>query len=436
MIALVLALALDARAQDLPCTVLASADPARPGRVATGTDTIRGGAVVIEGDRIAAVGFPAAIGVERSGAAVTWNGRPCAAVDVSGKTVTPGFVAVGTGLGVVEISGESATRDDAGEGDPVRAALRVSDAYNPLSVSIPVGRSGGVTSTVVFPEGGLVSGQAAWADLAGDTQAEAVKEPSVALVAGFHGESRAESLLRLREVLDDAEYYDRRKTSFDENRARPLSASRLDLEALRPVLVGEQPLVVRADRAADIEAFLRLAEERSLRLIVSGGSEAWRVADALAAADVPVILDPFVYGPGSFDQVHARPDNAALLAAAGVDVIVSNFWTPNVRLIRHSAGDAVRNGLPWDVALRALTVAPADAFGQPDLGRLAVGATANVVVWGSVDDVDEVDPFETSSKVDALWIGGEAMPLATRQTELRDKYTTLPGTPLPPLPLP
>ena len=79
---------------------------------------------------------------------------------------------------------------------------------------------------------------------------------------------------------------------------------------------------------------------------------------------------------------------------------------------------------------------PADVFGQPELGRIAVGATANVVLWGSVDAVDEVDPFELSSKVDALWIGGRPIPLETRQTELRDRYLRLPGTPRPPLPLP
>lgn len=425
-----------ALAQDPSCTLFASADPARPGRVATGAEVIVGGALVIEADTIRAVGEVGDIGVSRVADTWTWQGRGCAFVDLSGRTVTPGLVAVGTRIGVGEIDGESETRDETGEGDPVRAALRVADAYNPRSVVVPVTRRGGVTSTVVSPDGGLFSGQAAWAVLTGDTQAAAVVDPSVAMVARLDGESRAEALLRLREVLDDAAYYDRRKTLFDENRARPLSASRLDLEALRPVLVGEQPLVVHADRAADIEAVLRLSTGGFPRIVIVGGAEAWLVADALAAADVPVVLDPLVYGPGSFDAIHGRADNAAILAEAGVDVILSTTSTHNARLLPQLAGNAVRGGLPWEDALRALTVAPADAFGQPDRGRLAPGAFADVVVWGSVDPVDEVDPFELSSKVDALWIGGRPISLDTRQTGLRDRYLRLPGTPLPPLPLP
>jgi len=429
-------LALSGFAQDASCTLITSADDTRPGRVATGTEVLQGGAVVIEADRIVAVGYPGALGVSGTGPSATWNGRACTVVDLSGHTLTAGFVAVANTLGIGEIDQEPATRDDVGAADPIRAALRASDAYNPRSVLIPVTRHGGVTSAVVVPGGGFVSGQAAWADLAGETVAEAVKSPSVGVVANLDGESKPDALLRLRELFDDAAYYDRRKTLFDENKARPLAASRLDLEALRPVLVGEEPLIVGADRATDIEALLAFATDRDIRLVIVGGAEAWLLADALAAADVAIVLDPTVYGAGTFDQVYGRPDNAALLAAAGVDVMLSNFDGQFARVIPQYAGIAVRGGLSWEDALRAVTITPADTFRQPELGRITVGAVANVVLWGSVDPVDEVDPFETSSKVDALWIGGEPIPLETRQTELRDRYLKLPGTPPAPLPLP
>ena len=351
----------------------------------------------------------------------------CVGVGSETAWVTPGLVAVPTQLGVNEVSLEHRTVD-ASENteDPVRAALRVIDAYNPRSSLVPVTRVGGVTSAVVAPTGGLIAGQAGWVDLAGGSQDAAVKQPTVAMVAeAATSGSRAAGLLRLREAITEARWYADNGGAWATGRARDPAVEPLDLEALGQVASGEVPLLVAANRASDIEALVRVVEELDVRLVITGAAEGWLVADALAAADVAVVIDPLVYGAGSFDQIHGRPDNGKLLAEAGVDVIVSSFQTHNARSLRTVAGNAVRGGMAYLDALAAVTAVPARVFGMDDHGTLEAGKAANLVVWSG-------DPLEISSRVEAVVIGGEVVPVTTRQTELRDRYSDLPGTPLPP----
>ncbi len=387
-------------------------------------------AVVMVDDRIDAVGTLSELVVDEAGKAATWKGQPCDHIDITGMVVTPGFIEVTGSLGLVEVGLEHGTvQGDPGVADPIRAAFRVVDAYNPLSSLIPVTRVSGVTSAVSAPSGGRVAGQGAWVDLAGATQAQAVVDPSVAMFASIGGSSPAQGLRELRELLDDARWYARHGDAVERNAARPLRAAPRDLAALGPVIDGEQPLVIRADRASDIEAVLRFAAQEGVELVIQGGAEAWMLADQLAAAHVAVAVDPTVYGPGSWGQIHARPNNAAILAGAGVQVIISGGWTHNSRLLPQLAGNAVRGGLSEKDAILAVTLNPATAFGASEHGRIAPGARANLVVWGG-------DPFELDTPIEALFIRGEPIEQRSRQTELRDRYRQLPGSPVPPLELP
>ncbi len=179
------------------------------------------------------------------------------------------------------------------------------------------------------------------------------------------------------------------------------------------------PLLASVDRASDIEALLTLTAGTKVRLVLVGGAEAWLVKEALATRAVAVIVDPFVYGPGSFDQLRARADNAALLAAAGVKVLMSTFNTHQVRRLRQVAGNAVREGLPWQSALLAVTEWAADAFGMSGHGRIAAGAVGNVVLWSG-------DPFELSTGVVKMWIDGREIAIRSRQTELFERWRTMP----------
>jgi imidazolonepropionase-like amidohydrolase len=371
-----------------------------------------------DGGRIAAVGASVDAG-------------DCEKVDVPADVViTPGLVQFGTSAGLAEVGMEQATVDDRGDGDAVRSTLVVTDAYNPASVRIPVIRLGGITSVVVQPHGGLIGGQAGWARTAGARQADAVVDPSVAMVASIHGHSRAQQLDRLAEVLEEARAYGRNRARIDGGAYRDLpdGVSARELAALQPVIEGRIPLWIGADRAADIEAVLRLAEAQDVRVVIDGGAEAWKVADLLAAAGVPVIVDPLVYGAGSFDQVHGRPENPALLAEAGVLVMFSS-WSHNAPIAAQLAGNAVRGGMDRRAALDAITINPAKAFGQDALTGLSVGNGADLVAWSS-------DPLEVGARPLAIVVDGVLQPLESRQRALFRKYRTLPGTPRPALDLP
>jgi len=164
---------------------------------------------------------------------------------------------------------------------------------------------------------------------------------------------------------------------------------------------------------------MRLAREFRLRLVIAGGIDAWKVAPALAAAKVPVILNPINDIP-TFDGLGARFDAASLLEKAGVPVVVVEGESGGPRNLRWSAGHAVRFGMSWDGALAAITLVPARAFGADDrYGSLEVGKVADVVVWSG-------DPLDFSSHAERVFIGGVEVPHTSRQTDLLDRYRTLP----------
>lgn len=353
-------------------------------------------------------------------------------VDCAGTTITPGFVATQTELGLVELSLEPSTSDEALEGDaadPVRASFAAIDGYNPLSTAIPVARRWGVTSVVVTPNGGLIAGTSAWMDLAGTTLDDVLVRERTALHASLSdnavtaaGGARSSALNLVRQVFDDARLYRGRGPAYDRRGLRELRVSRLDLERLAGALAGDYPLVVKASRQSDILRVLALGREYGLRLVIADAEEAWMVARQLAAADVPVILTPMTNLPSSFSHLHARYDNAAILHRAGVRVILSTEGAHAQRNLRQEAGNAIAAGLPREAALRALTLEPARVFGvERDYGTLAPGRVANLVVWTG-------DPFELTTWARHVFVRGREVPTTSRQTLLFERYRRLEGT--------
>lgn len=344
-------------------------------------------------------------------------------VDAKGMIITPGLVDALTSVGVIEVDLENATRDDhQSSPDLIRAGFRAADGYNPASVVIGVTRAAGLTSVGVIPNGGLIAGQSAWADLDGATAAESIAAPRLALHvhldAGAAGDGHATAILRVREAFDDARFFQKNRAAYDHNQTRRFAPSRLDLEALAGALDGKLPVVFHVDRAADILAALGVAREFKLRPVIAGGAEAWKVARELGAAKVPVIVYP-LQQLSSFDAIGAREDNAARLFAAGVAVALSTGETHNARKLRQVAGNAVRGGLPHDAAIAAITRVPAEALGMgARYGTLAPGKVANLVVWSG-------DPLEIATRVVDVVIRGKRVRRSNRQTALFDKYRTI-----------
>jgi imidazolonepropionase-like amidohydrolase len=236
--------------------------------------------------------------------------------------------------------------------------------------------------------------------------------------SGLAGGSRAGALLILRSALDEAIDYSQHKNDFERGARRTYGHSVMDLEALQGVLNGVTPLFVDVNRASDIEVLIQLVDEYDIRAIISGGAEAWMVAEQLATAQIPVVLAPQDILPGNFDKINARRESAMILAAAGVIISFADgeSHTHNARNITQSAGNAVANGLSWDEALRAITLAPAEIFGVADsVGSIEAGKEADIVIWPD-------DPLELTSYPEQVLIKGQSVSMTSRQTLLRDRY--------------
>jgi imidazolonepropionase-like amidohydrolase len=290
-----------------------------------------------------------------------------------------------------------------------------------------VTRVEGITRALVVPggTGNVILGQAAMFDLAGDQVPGSVTRAPAAMVAalgetgaGLAGGSRSSAILRLREALQDAIDFNLNRAAWNAAQRRDYSRGRLDLEALRPVLRGEIPLAIQANRASDLLAGIRLAEEFKVRLVLVGAAEGWMIADELARKKIPVVVKPLTNIP-SFDALGASLENAARLQKAGVTLLLSSFDTHNARNLRQEAGNAIANGLDRDAALRAVTLTPARTWGISDrTGSIEVGKDADLVVWSG-------DPFELTTAAERVFIRGREMPRDTRQKALFEKYRTI-----------
>ena len=356
-------------------------------------------------------------------------------IDATGKIVTPGFVNSSTQLGVQEVSQVTDTRDMSARGkDNIAAAFTVWDGLNPNSVMMAPARKEGITSFIVMPTGGLVAGQAALLDVVPGTTTDMIIRAPVAMIAEVGNpqqagvNSRGELIVKLRELLDDTRFFQTHRDAFDRAQTRPFAASRLDLQAMIPVIEGRLPLVIAVDRASDIDAAMRIAREFNVRLMIDGGAEAWMMADKLAAAHIPVLTGAMNNIPAGFAALGQRQENAALLRKAGVAVaLIGNAGGGdeeafNVRNLKQEAGNAVAYGMTWDDALRAVTLAPAEIFGVADrVGSLQPGREGNVVVWSG-------DPFEFTTRVEHVFVRGHEYSDKTRQDLLMERYKTLPNT--------
>lgn len=355
-------------------------------------------------------------------------------IDASGKVVTPGLFSPLGQIGLTEVNVVRGTVDYVQRGEDFAAAFDIADAYNRRSTVVAVNRIEGITRAAITPRGAapdefgnvshVLAGLGAIVNL-GDDDAPVTKRRAM-LVAHFGegggslaGGSRAAALLAFRTALDDAQDFAEHRDAYDSGARRAYSVSRADLEALQPVLNAAIPVLAYVDRASDIRTLLAIAAEYGLRLVIAGGAEAWMLADELAAADVAVILSAFDNLPGSFDQLNARIDSAALLEAAGVSFAFGgnrNTQNHNARNITQAAGVAVANGLSWEAALRAITRAPAEFYGVADrLGSVEAGKAADLVIWPD-------DPLELTSFPEQVIIDGVAVPMESRQTLLRDRY--------------
>jgi len=389
---------------------------------------IENGTVVIRDGRIEAVG--ASVNVPAG----------AQAIDGRGLSVYPGMIDAGTNMGLVEVpQGANGTVDtsEVGELNPNAKAIT---AVNPHSAHIAVTRVEGITNTLTAPTGGLISGQAALINLLGTAPKEMAVVPQFALVinypriggggggfgGGFQGPINLTETLannerqveQIRKMLRDAEAYGRSQDAYAKDKTLPRPDHNVVLEPLVPYVRGEQPVIFRADREAEIRGALKFAEEMKLKAIILGGNDAWKVASLLKERNVPVILTGIFSLPGREDDAYdTLYENPSKLQQSGVRFAISTGDAgPEVRNLAQYAGMAAAYGLSKVDAVKAVTLYPAQIMNVSDrLGSIEVGKMANLVVTDG-------DLLEIRTHIRYLFIDGRPVVLSSRHADLNDAF--------------
>jgi len=387
--------------------------------------TIEDGVLLMENGKITAAGPAASVKVP-SGAII---------VDAKGMTVYPGLIASETTLGLSEVESDEVNNDLVETSEEILPQMHVYDAFHAETERIPIARFNGITNAIVAPEGlDTMPGQDSFIQLAGRDRDQMILSRDLALAMNFgntpkrrgkYPSTRMGEISQLRQALIDAqEYMAARNLPAGKEKESGNKPAKFDLrnEALVPYLKGEKPVIIGVSEGHDVEVIMGLAKEFHLKVVLAGLTHAQGVLDEIAAYHVPVLVGPIYDFPQTgerYDAVYSLP---AELAKRGVTIAIlaGDAGGPGggqaLRNLPYAAGYAVAYGLPYDEAMKSITLNPATIFGVADkLGSLDAGKTANVVIANG-------DPLDVRTSVKQVYIEGIAVPMVTRQTRLRDEY--------------
>ncbi len=378
--------------------------------------TLLNATVIISNGKITAVGTNVSL---PAGAEV---------MDCSGHFIYPGFIDGGTRIGLSEVNSVPLTNDHNEVGDVV-PQVRALVAVNPNSTHIPVTRVSGVTTALTVPSGGLFPGTAALINLHGYNPDQ--------MYAGFEGipvnfpttgrrsswdrrsdddikKAAEKALARINEVWDAAVQYHKVDSAMGGKDVK----YNPELQALLPVVRGERTLMIEVNAAKDIQAALKwVVEKKVKKVVLTGVSEGWRVADEIAKAKVPVITGPVIGMPTrEYDRYNKAYANAGEMLKAGVKVALRTSDSENVRNLPFNAGFAAAYGMGKEEALKSVTIIPAEIFGVADkMGSVEVGKQANLILCDG-------DPFEHKTVIKQVFIDGWMIPMDSRHTQLYDEF--------------
>lgn len=402
------------------------------GKIYTMTgETIERGTVVMENGRITAVGKEVKV--------------PAGArkIDAAGKIVMPGMIDASTRMGLQEIGAVDVTNDFDERVDPIMPQLRVIDGIYPDSAHIAVTRINGVTSVLSHPgRANVMAGQSAFLRLDGSTMAEMLIKAPIALHINFgeapkltystrnkSPQTRMGIAALVRDAFTKARNYELKWKQYETTKALPTGKDQnppsppdrdLRSEALLPVLRGELPVIASAERLDDIHTAMRLAEEFGFKLILANATDSYKIARLLAERKIPVLFGPINQQPGTIETLGAIYEAAGILSKAGVKIAIHSgadgFATEQSRNLPFMAGVAVAYGLPYEEALKAITIYPAQILGvDREVGSIEAGKWADIVVCDG-------DPLEPRSRIAHVFIAGKEMPLRSYQTDLYERY--------------
>jgi len=386
------------------------------------SDPIEKGTLLIEDGKIKAIGDDVTI---PEGATT---------ISLEGKSIYPGFIESHSQLGLTEFAAVKATNDFREPGD-INPNVKALISINMDNVILPVSRSGGVLVALSAPKGGMISGRSAIVQLEGWNYDDMAIKPIAALQIrwplqsvppGLASRLKKDKIKEEKEEIEEhkeelAKFFEMAKTYHkgrSETKNKPAFDSRL--EAMRDIIAGKVPMMVRADRAAEIRDAVAFAAREELKIIIIGGYDAVECAELLKHHNVPVIVSATHRLPLRRDDRHdASYTLPARLKAAGVKFCISSTdrsETWNTRNLPFHAATAQAYGLDRNEALRSVTLSAAEILGIEDrVGSLEPGKDATLIVVNG-------DPLEAVSTIDRAWIAGREIDLSNHQTKLYDKY--------------
>jgi imidazolonepropionase-like amidohydrolase len=414
--------------------------------------TIENGVLVMQNGKISAAGAASSVKIPKD----------ARVIDATGMTIYPGLIDSEDNLGLTEISAEQMTNDLLEPSDEIMPHMHVYDAFHAESELIPVTRLNGVTNAIIAPDNkDTLPGQDSFVQLAGKSSEDMLLIRDIAMPLNFTGEQRRNEswekrkfpqtrmgmAAQLRQAFLDAQDYaqhwadyekkkseaaqkpdekakpdDKDKKPGDKDKEKekktPTPPKRdLKLEALLPYLQGKKPIVLAAEEANDLQTAVSLAHEFKLKFVLSHISHSQSVLDYVAGLKVPVIVGPIYEDPKPYERYDAVYGLPSQLYKRGVKIVFASFDAHNVRNLPYQAGYATAFGLPYEEALKAITLNAAETWGVADqLGSLDAGKTANVVMANG-------DPLDLRTDVKQVFIAGQEVPMTSRQTRLRDQYS-------------
>lgn len=335
-------------------------------------------------------------------------------IQAAGKHVYPGLIEAHSDLGLVEINSIRATIDSSEIGT-FNPNLQAEVAYNPDSELIPVARANGILAALSVPTGGLISGRSSLMLLDGWTRDDLTLQSSVAMHLRW-----PRGLDELKQLVEFFEQSQRYVAAVADDATDYPHPRDMRLEAMAPVLNGQTPIIVAADQLEAIRGAIAFKRRFGLNLIVAGGTDAGRCTELLKSEKVPVIVTAVYRNPSRrhspYDEAYTLPKK---LHDAGIAFCISaggRFGASGIRNLPYNAATAAAYGLPESIAVRSITLSPAEILGVNDrIGALQVGLEATLFI-------SDGDILETPTQVERAYVQGRLVDLNSRHTQLYRKY--------------
>lgn len=400
--------------------------------------TIRNGVVIIRDGLIEAVGADLPIPGDAR------------VIDATGMTVYPGLIDAYTnaGLGTAAPAAGAGGRGGGAPAAPVVAipGLGVQAAGGAQPAPTPAGqspelmaadqlkvtaetfdnqRSAGITTVLTAPREGIYQGQSVLINLGGEDADKLILKNPVSLNVsfssgrGFGGGGYPGSLMGvfafLRQSLLDAQHYKLAWSQYNQNK-RGIQRPDTDksLAALQPVIDAQLPVAFSANSVREIKRAIGLADEFGLKFMIAGGTQSYEVADLLKQKNATVLLSlNFPQRPANLEDPESEslrtlreradaPKAAATLHKAGVRFAFQSGYAARPSDFIANAAKAVEAGLPKDIALKAMTIYPAEIFGVSEqLGSIEKGKIANLVVASG-------DLFDRRTQIKYVFVDGKS----------------------------